>query len=144
MIDLFNRQVVGFAMGDRMGAQLAADALRTAWFRRRPAAGLIFHSDRGSQYAGNLFAAQIKAFGMRASMSRKGDCWDNAVAESLFGSLKGESLDRHDFGTRCAASDEIMAWITAHNHTRLHSTPGHLGPMQFEKKWLAGTEVKAA
>ena len=157
VIDLFSRQVVGFAMGDRMGAQLVVDALRMAWFRRRPASGLIFHSDRpfrslkanrcramGSQYASNLFAAQIKAFGMRASMSRKGDCWDNAVAGSLFGSLKSESLDRHDFEARRAASDEIKAWITTCNHTRLHSTLGYLSPMQFEKKWLAGTAAEAA
>ena len=81
---------------------------------------------------------------MRASMSRKGDCRDNAVAESLFGSLKSESLDRHDFGTRRAARDEIMAWIATCNHTRLHSTLGYLSPMQFEKKWLAGTEAEAA
>ena len=114
VIDLFNRQVVGFAMGERMGARLVADALRMAWFRRRPAPGLIFHSARGSQYAGKLFAAQIKAFKMRASMSRKGDCWDNAVAESLFGSLKTESLNRRDFETRRAASDEIMAWIATY------------------------------
>ena len=143
-----------------------------ARFRRRRAPGLIFHSDRpfrglkanrcramGSQYASNLFSARIKAFKMRASkmraskmraskmrasMSRKGDCSDNAVAESLFGSLKGESLDRHDFGTRRAASDEIMAWITTCNHTRLQSTPGYLGSMQFEKKWLTGTAAEAA
>ena len=109
--NLSGRQVAGFAMGDRTGAQLVADALRMAWFRRRPAPGLIFHSGRGSQYAGNLFAAQIEAFKMRASTSRKGDCRDDAVAGSLFGSPEGESLDRHDFGTRRAASDEIMAWI---------------------------------
>ena len=131
-------------MGDRTGAQLVADALRMAWFRRRPAPGLIFHSGRGSQYAGNLFAAQIEAFKMRASTSRKGDCRDDAVAGSLSGSLKSESLDRHDFGTRRAASDEIMAWIATSNHTRLHATPGYPGPMQFEKKWLAGTAAGAA
>ena len=98
VIDLFSRQVVGFAMGERMGARLVVDALRMAWFRRRPASGLIFHSDRGSQYASAAFTKQIRAFAMRASMSGKGDCWDNAVAESLFGSLKTESLHRHDFG----------------------------------------------
>ena len=144
VIDLFSRQVVGFAMGGRMGAQLVVDALRMAWFRRKPAPGLIFHSDRGSQYASHAFAKQVKAFKMRASMSRKGDCWDNAVAESLFGSLKTESLHRHDFGTRRAASDEIMAWLTTYNSTRLHSTLEYLSPMQFEKKWLAGTQAKVA
>ena len=81
---------------------------------------------------------------MRASTSRKGDCRDNAVAGSLSGSPEGESPDRHDFGTRRAASDEIMAWITTYNHTRLHATPGYLSPMQFEKKWLAGTAARAA
>ena len=85
-----------------MGAQLVVDALRMAWFRRRPAPGLIFHSDRGSQYASAAYAQQLRAFAMRASMSGKGDCWDNAVAESLFSSLKTESLHRHDFGTRRA------------------------------------------
>ena len=90
------------------------------------------------------FAAQISAFEMRASMSRKRDCRDNAVAGSLFGSPESESLDRHDFGTRRAARDEIMAWLATCNHTRLHSTPGSLGPMQFEKKWLARTEAEAA
>jgi transposase InsO family protein len=144
VIDLFSRQLVGFAMGERMGAQLVVDALRMAWFRRKPTPGLIFHSDRGSQYASAAFAKQIKAFAMRPSMSRKGDCWDNAVAESLFGSLKTESLHRHDFGTRRAASDEIMAWITSYNHSRLHSTLGYVSPMVYEKKWLATKQAEAA
>jgi putative transposase len=144
VIDLFSRQVVGFAMAEHMGAQLVVDALRMAWFRRRPAPGLIFHSDRGSQYASAAYAKQIRAFAMRASMSRKGDCWDNAVAESLFGSLKTESLHRHDFGTRRAACDEIMAWTTRYNHTRLHSTLGYLSPMAYEKKWLARKLADAA
>ena len=144
VIDLFSRQVVGFSMGERMGAQLVVDALRMAWFRRKPAPGLIFHSDRGSQYASAAYAKQIKTFAMRASMSRKGDCWDNAVAESLFGSLKTESLHRHDFGTRRAARDEIMAWITTYNHSRLHSTLGYLSPIAYEKKWLARKLADAA
>jgi putative transposase len=144
VIDLFSRQLVGFAFRERMGAQLVVDALRMAWFRRKPASGLIFHSDRGSQYASTAFAKQLEAFAMRPSMSRKGDCWDNAVAESLFGSLKTESLHRHDFGTRRAASDEIMAWITSYNHSRLHSTLGYLSPMAYEKKWLATKQTEAA
>ncbi len=144
VIDLFSRQVVGFAMGERMSAQLVVDALRMAWFRRKPAPGLIFHSDRGSQYASKAFAKQLEDFAMRASMSRKCDCWDNAIAESLFGSLKTESLHRHDFGTRRAARDEIMAWITRYNHTRLHSTLGYLSPMAYENKWLAAKLADAA
>ena len=144
VIDLFSRQLVGFAFGERMGAQLVVDALRMACFRRRPAPELIFHSDRGSQYASNAFAKQIKAFAMRASMSRKGDCWDNAVAESLFGSLKTECVHRHDFGDRRAAVDEIMAWIVRYNHVRMHSTLGYLSPMAYEKKWLARQAAEAA
>jgi len=92
VIDLFSRQVVGFSMGERMTRALVIDALRMAWFRRRPAAGLIFHSDRGSQYASKEFQRQLTAFAMKGSMSRKGDYWDNAVTETLFGSLKVERL----------------------------------------------------
>lgn len=79
VVDLFSRQVVGFAMSARMNRQLVIDALLMAWFRRRPTAGLIFHSDRASQYASSDFHKQLSTFGMRGSMSRKGDCWHNAV-----------------------------------------------------------------
>jgi transposase InsO family protein len=144
VIDLFSRRVVGFATSQTMETRIVVDALRMAWFRRKPPPGLIFHSDRGSQYASRAFSDQLATFGMRASMSRKGDCWDNAVAESLFASLKNESLHRHDFGTRRAARDEIMAWICAYNHTRLHSTLGYLSPMAYEKKRLAPHLATAA
>ena len=83
VIDLFNRQVVGFSMSNRMTRALVIDALRMAWFRRQPPSGLIFHSDRGSQYASKDFTKQLAAFNMKASMSRKGDCWDNAVVSSI-------------------------------------------------------------
>jgi len=150
VIDLFSRQVVGFAMHERMTRQLVIDALRMAWFRRRPAAGLIFHSDRGNQYASGDFQKQLKAFGMLGSMSRKGDCWDNAVTETLFGSLKVERLHGMRFGTRRAAKDEVMDWLQFYNHRRLHSTLGYLSPMNFEKakanerKGLGEEERKAA
>ncbi|NDJ15372.1 MAG: IS3 family transposase [Acidobacteriia bacterium] len=137
VIDLFSRQVVGFAMQERMTRQLVIDALRMAWFRRRPASGLIFHSDRGSQYASGDVQKQLKAFGMRGLMSRKGDCWDNAVTETLFGSLKVERLHGMRFGTRRQAKDEVMDWIAFYNHRRLHSTLGYASPMAFEQKWLA-------
>jgi putative transposase len=133
VIDLVSRQVMGFAMHERMTRQLAIDALRMAWFRRRPAAGLIFHSDRGSQYASGDFQKQLKAFGMFGSMSRKGDCCDNAVTETLFGSLKVERLHGLRFATRRAAKDEVMDWFQFYNHRRLHSTLGYLSPMNFEK-----------
>jgi len=144
VIDLFSRQVVGFAMAERMTRQLVIDALRMAWFRRRPEAGLIFHSDRGSQYASGDFQRQLKAFRMRGSMSRKGDCWDNAVTETLFGSLKVERLASLRFATRRAAKDEIIDWLTFYNHRRRHSTLGYISPMDFEKIRLARTSKAAA
>jgi transposase InsO family protein len=137
VIDLFSRQVVGFSMGDRMTRGLVIDALRMAWFRRRPAPGLIFHSDRGSQYASEDFQRHLAAFGMKGSMSRKGDCWDNAVTETLFGSLKVERLHDMRLATRRRAKDEIMDWLTFYNGKRLHSTLGYVSPMAFEKKRLA-------
>ena len=137
VIDLFNRQVVGFAMGERMTRTLVMDALRMAWFRRHPAPGLIFHSDRGSQYASNDYRQLLRDFKMESSMSRKGDCWDNAVTETLFGSLKVERLHGMRFGSRRQAKDEVMDWVAFYNHRRLHSTLGYASPMAFEQKWLA-------
>jgi putative transposase len=144
VIDLFSRQVVGFAMSDRMTRRLVIDALRMAWFRRRPGPGLIFHSDRGSQYASGDFQRLLRAFRMRGSMSRKGDCWDNAVTETLFGSLKVERLAGMCFPTRRAAKDEIMSWLTFYNHRRRHSTLGYVSPMEFEKNRLAQQSKAAA
>jgi len=144
VIDLFSRQVVGFAMNERMTRQLVIDALRMAWFRRRPAAGLIFHSDRGSQYASGDFQKQLAAFSMKGSMSRKGDCWDNAVTETLFGSLKVERLHGMRFATRRQAMDEIMDWTRFYNHRRMHSTLGYLSPMAYEKKRRSEKETLAA
>ena len=144
VIDLFNRQVVGFAMGQRMTRTLVMDALRMAWFRRHPASRLIFHSDRGSQYASNDYRKLITEFKMTSSMSRKGDCWDNAVTETLFGSLKVERLHGMRFNTRRLAKDEVIDWITFYNHRRLHSTLGYASPMAFEQKWLASQISLAA
>ena len=142
VIDLFSRQVVGFAMSERMTRQLVIDALRMAWFRRRPTNGLIFHSDRGSQYASGDFQKQLVTFGMKGSMSRKGDCWDNAVAETLFGSLKVERLHGMHFATRRQAKDEVIDWLQFYNHRRLHSTLGYLSPMAFEEKRLADKRAR--
>ncbi len=144
IIDLFSRQVVGWSMKPHMRQDLVSDALRMAWFRRRPAPGLIMHSDRGSQYCAKEFTGALESYGMRPSMSRKGDCWDNAPTESLWGSLKVGRLHGKRFATRRAAMDEIVDWLSFYNHRRLHSTLGYVSPMQFEKAWLADQKRQAA
>lgn len=144
MLDLFSRQVVGWAIGPRMTKALVIDALRMAWFRRRPNKGLIVHSDRGSQYCSHEFQAALKAYGMRSSMSRKADCWDNAPTESLWGSLKRARLHGRRFETRQAAQSEVMDWLAFYNATRLHSTLGYVSPMQHERNWLAAQDKKSA
>ena len=131
------RQIVGWSMQPRMKKELVIDALRMAWFRRHPDRGLIFHSDRGSQYCSDEFQAALKAYGMRSSMSRKGDCWDNAPTESLWGSLKVARLHGRRFQTRRAAMDEVIDWMSFYNHRRLHSTLAYVSPMQYEQNWLA-------
>lgn len=133
VIDLQSRKVVGWAMGDRISSKLVVQALRMAIAARRPAPGLIFHSDRGSQYAGHLFQRVIKGFGFRPSMSRKGDCWDNAPTESFFATLKKELVRDEIYLTRAIAMSEIFRYIEGYyNLVRLHSTLGYLSPTQFE------------
>ena len=144
VIDLYSRQVVGWSMQPHMKTQLVGDALRMAWFRRHPAAGLIFHSDRGSQYCSHEFQLLLADYGMRSSMSRKGNCWDNAPAESLWGSLKVGRLYGRRFDTRRAAMDEIIDWLTFYNHRRQHSTLGYISPMQYEQNWLTAQQARAA
>ena len=131
-------------MAPHMQASLVADALRMAWFRRRPDAGLIFHSDRGSQYCSHEFQAALTQYGMQSSMSRRGNCWDNAPTESLWGSLKVGRLHGCKFETRRQAMDEVIDWLTFYNHRRLHSTLGYLSPMQFEQHWFAEQLKNAA
>ena len=139
VIDLFSRQVVGWSLRQDMTRDIVIDALRMAWFKRHPAkdAGLIFHSDRGSQYASKDFRDVLADYGITASMSRRGNCWDNACSETLFGSLKVERLHGQHFKTRRQAMDEVVAWMLWYNRTRLHSTLAYVSPMQFEENWLA-------
>jgi putative transposase len=139
VVDLFSRQVVGWALRDDMTASLVVDALRMAWFRRHPAkdAGLIFHSDRGSQYASKDFRDTLKEYDITPSMSRRGNCWDNACSETLFGSLKVERLYGQRFASRRHARDETIAWLLWYNRERLHSTLTYVSPMQFEDNWHA-------
>jgi putative transposase len=144
VIDLHSRAIVGWSMQAHMETSLVDDALRMAWFRRRPQAGLIFHSDRGSQYCSHVFQQTLGSFGMQSSMSRKGNCWDNAPTESLWGSLKVGRLYGRRFATRREAMDEVVDWMMFYNHSRLHSTLGYISPMQFEKNWLANQLKHAA
>jgi putative transposase len=120
-------------MQAHMKAELVTDALRMTWFRRRPEAGVIVHSDRRSQYCSGLFTDTLKAYGVRSSMSQRGDCWDNARTESLWGSLKVARLHGRNLAMRRAAMDEIVGWLGFYNARRLHSTLNYISPMTFEK-----------
>ena len=146
VIDLFSRKVVGWSMRPDMQRDLVIDALEMAWFRRCPdkKGRLIFHSDRGSQYASEDFNKVLKQYGITASMSRKGDCWDNACSETLFGSLKVERLHGQSFQTIREAKDETLAWLLWYNQTRMHSTLNYLSPVQFERDWKGAPAAIAA
>ena len=134
VMDLYSRQIVGWAMKDRMKKQLAIDALAMAYWQRKPSKGLLHHSDRGSQYACHDYQKQLNSYGMHVSMSRKGNCWDNAPTERFFRSLKSERLTACRFLTRNEAKNEILDYITFYNSIRLHSTLGYLSPMAYEKE----------
>lgn len=144
VLDLHSRQVVGWSLQSHMQTSLVKDALLMACFRRRPAAGLIFHSDRGNQYCSQDFQDTLTAWGVRGSMSRKGNCWDNAPTESLWGRLKTACVHGQRFATRQQARQAVMDWIVFYNHSRLHSALGYLSPMQFEQRWLAAQRKSAA
>jgi putative transposase len=133
VIDLSSRRVVGWALADHMRTELVEDALSMAFTTRRPADGLIFHSDRGCQYTSRDFAALARANGVILSVSRKGECWDNAVAESFFATIKRELIDARPWPTRAglhrAVFDYIEGW---YNTRRLHSALGYLSPAEYE------------
>jgi transposase InsO family protein len=135
ILDLRSRRVVGWAMRHTLDAELAIAALLSAVRDRRPPIGLVFHSDQGKQYASVEFQKALSRFGMTSSMSRKGDCWDNAVAESFFGSLKRELLERVHWKTREAARGAIFSYIEGwYNRQRRHSTLGYHSPASFEAR----------
>jgi putative transposase len=136
VIDLFSRKVVGWSMSSRMKAQLVCDALRMAIWRRHPKPGLIHHSDRGSQYASHEFRTLLKMHGIQGSMSRKGDCWDNAVVESFFGTLKQERVHWRNYQTRLEAQQDILQYIAIfYNGYRLHSTLNYVSPNEYERQF---------
>ena len=136
VMDLYSRQIVGWAMDKHMKVELVTDALKMAYWRRKPAPGLIHHSDRGIQYACDRYQRQLKGFHMIPSMCRKGDCWDNAPTERFFRSLKYEHLLSCRPATRVAAKRETLEYITFYNADRLHSTLGYLSPLEFERTRL--------
>jgi transposase InsO family protein len=140
VIDLYARKVVGWSLGQRLTSALACDALRMALGRRRPRSGsLLHHSDQGVQYASRAFRGLLKAYGVTGSMSRKGDCWDNAGVESFFGSLKSERVYWRSYQTRDEARRDIVDYIAMfYNSRRLHSSLGYQSPDTFEKQGHLG------
>ncbi len=134
VIDLASRSIVGWSMDTRIDANLVTDALSSAMKRRRPTSLLMFHSDRGSQYVSEKFLKLIDKNGIIQSMSRKGNCWDNSVSESFFGTLKSE-LGDPVWATRDAARAAIFEYIEVwYNRQRLHSSNGYLSPEKYEQK----------
>lgn len=135
VLDLFSRRVVGWSLADHMKESLVHDALVMAIGRRKPSDKLMHHSDRGCQYASNDYQKLLKHHGITISMSRKGNCWDNAVMERFFGSLKSERTDNKVYLTRAQAKADVIDYIEMfYNSQRLHSTLGYRSPMQFEKE----------
>lgn len=135
VLDLHSRRVVGWSMSPRMTTQLVVQALLMAVLLRRPPQGLIFHSDRGSQYCSHVFRRWAGHYGIRQSMSRKGDCWDNAPAESFFKTLKAELYGHRAFRSRQEARTVIFEYIEVfYNRVRLHSSLGYRSPAEYERQ----------
>ena len=134
VLDLGSRRIVGWSMSERMKASLVCDALTMAYWRRKPGAGLIMHSDRGVQYASDAHRKLIKEYRMIQSMSRKANCWDNSVMESFFKTLKVERIHRFHYETRAHARLDLVDWIEGfYNSQRLHSSIDYQSPTAFER-----------
>ena len=135
LIDLFSRHIVGWSMDQNMKAKLVNDALISALWKRKPGKGLVWHSDRGSQYASESHRALIAIHhGIIQSMSRKGNCWDNSVAESFFKTLKTELVYHCDFATRAEAREAIFEYIEVfYNRQRMHSANDYMAPIEYEE-----------
>ena len=138
VMDLASRKIVGWSMSERMKADLVCQALNSAYWRRKPPAGLIMHSDRGSQYASDEHRKLIKDYRMIQSMSRRANCWDNAAMESFFKTLKVERVHTMRYDTRALAKLDIVNWIEGfYNQTRLHSSIGYQTPVNAELSLMA-------
>lgn len=136
VLDLFNREVIGWSLKPRMTTDIVTDALTMAWFRRRPPAGVMHHSDRGSQYASHAFQDKLKELGMVCSMSRKGNCWDNAPTESWFNSFKNERYHGLRYATHADMKAASFEYIEVfYNRKRQHSTLGYRSPVQYLEQW---------
>ena len=145
VIDLYSRMVVGWSVQPHMRAELVGDGLKTALGRRKGAPGLLFHSDRGSQYTSAAFRKICAKAGIVQSMSKKGDCWDNAVSESFFATIDRELLSDGRSWSPGRSRLEIFTYIEAYyNRTRLHSTLGYLSPSEFEREALQYPELSVA
>jgi transposase InsO family protein len=147
VLDLFNREVIGWSLKPRMTVDLATDALTMAWFRRKPEPGVMHHSDRGSQYASGTFQSKLTEFGMICSMSRKGNCWDNAPTESWFNSFKNERYHGVRHETHADMKAAVFEYIEIfYNRKRQHSTLGYKSPIQFFDRWISeqNHEMRAA
>jgi transposase InsO family protein len=140
IVDLYSRRVVGWSMSERIDRALSA--LEMAVRRRRPRRGLVHHSDRGCQYASADYQSALRGLGIVCSMSRKGDCWDNAVAESFFATLKNELVHHADYPTRAAARTSVFEFIKGfYNGRRRHSTIGYVSPAEFELLYVSRSEA---
>jgi transposase InsO family protein len=138
VMDLFSRKIVGWSIAPTMPAELVASALRMAIQARKPAPGLLLHSDRGSQYASLEYQSLLDQHGIRCSMSRKGNCWDNAVMERFFLNLKMERVWQRDYANHGEAQRDITDYIVSfYNWIRLHSKLGYLSPAVYERKMAA-------
>lgn len=133
VMDLASRRIVGWSMSERIKADLVCNALKSAYWRRKPAPGLMLHSDRGSQYVSDQYRQLIADFSMTQSMSRKANCWDNSPMESFYKSLKVERVYQLDYKTRAQARLDIVDWIEGfYNGQRLHSSLGYRSPVSVE------------
>ena len=142
-IDLFSRRVVGWQLGERMDANLVCDALQAAMLMRGKPKGVMIHTDQGSQYCSAAFAKQVDQFKARQSMSRRGNCWDNAVAESFFATMKKEVIYGQAITTKQALRSQVFEYIECdYNRTRRHSTIGWVSPIRFEHNYQQRSEVK--